>query len=76
MSITIVLPCFNVEKYISRCIDSILNQTLDNDKYFIIAINDGSTDQTLAILNKYQTKYPNMIKVIDKKMKAKVLRKI
>lgn len=47
---SIIIPCYNVEKYVEKCIDSIISQ--DYEDYEIIAINDGSTDKTLEILNK------------------------
>lgn len=49
--VTIIITAFNVEKYISRCIESILHQTYKHIK--IVVINDGSTDGTLNILQRY-----------------------
>lgn len=62
--ITIVIPVYNVEKYIDRCIKSIINQTYKN--YEIILINDGSTDNSLSICRKCEKKYEN-IKVYTQK---------
>ena len=51
IKISVVILAYNVEKYIDRCIESILNQ---NDKFFeLIIINDGSTDSTKEKINKY-----------------------
>lgn len=61
--ISIVVPIYNAEKYISKCIKSILNQT--NRNFEIILVNDGSTDGTLKICNKYKEK-DNRIVVINK----------
>ena len=47
--ISIIIPVYNVEKYIKRCVDSLLNQTYKNIE--IILINDGSTDNTIRIIN-------------------------
>jgi len=44
--ISVILPTRNGEKYIGRCLRSLLNQTIDLDKYEIILINDASTDKT------------------------------
>lgn len=44
--ISIIVPVYNVEKYLERCIDSLLNQDLPHDDYEIIMINDGSTDNS------------------------------
>lgn len=49
--VSVIVPVYNVEKYVSECLDSILNQTLRDIE--IIALNDGSTDGSLGILNKY-----------------------
>lgn len=61
---SIIVPCYKVEKYLPRCLDSLVNQTLNNIE--IICINDGSPDRCIDILNDYKNKYPNMIVVIDK----------
>lgn len=52
--ISIIVPCYNVEKYAERCIDSLINQTYSNIE--IILVNDGSTDNTLNILKKMKNK--------------------
>jgi len=50
--ISIVIPAYNAEKYLSQCLDSIINQTLKDIE--IICVNDGSTDRTGAILDRYK----------------------
>ncbi|MDY9918633.1 MAG: glycosyltransferase [Proteiniphilum sp.] len=50
--VSIILPVFNAESYVNYAIESILEQTYDN--YELIIINDGSTDQSLKIINSYQ----------------------
>ena len=52
MKFSIIIPAYNIEKYIEKCIESILNQTYNN--YEIIIINDGSTDNTLKKIKKYE----------------------
>ena len=49
--ISIIIPVYNVEKYICRCLDSILNQTFQD--FEIIAVDDGSTDQSGQICDQY-----------------------
>ncbi len=62
--VSILVPCYNVEKYLPQCLDSVVNQTLKDIE--IIVINDGSTDSTLDIIKSYAEK-DNRIKIIDKK---------
>ena len=62
--ISIIVPVYNVDKYIERCIQSIINQTYKNLE--IILIDDGSTDKSGAICDKY-SKIDNRINVIHKK---------
>lgn len=57
--ITFVVPCYNVSRYIVRCIDSILSQGLKEDEFEIIAVNDGSTDDTLEKLELYKDRHSN-----------------
>ena len=61
MKYSIIIPVFNVEKYLDRCIDSILKQTYQN--YELIFINDASTDLSLNILKDYEKKYSQKIKI-------------
>ena len=61
--LSIVIPVYNAEKYIDRCMNSILNQSLEECE--IILVDDGSTDTSLQICNKYAEKYNN-IKVYHK----------
>ncbi|UXV61163.1 glycosyltransferase [Lactococcus cremoris] len=64
--ITVVVPCYNVENYIEKCIKSLLSQKLSKNLFSILLINDGSIDSTLSILKKYEEDYPDLIRVIDK----------
>lgn len=61
--ISIIVPVYNVEKYLENCIESILNQTFKN--YEVILVNDGSTDKSGEICDKYE-KIDSRIKVIHK----------
>ena len=58
-SISIIIPMFNISEYLSPCLDSVLTQNLDN--FEVIAVDDGSTDDTLKIAKEYQKKYSNLI---------------
>jgi len=48
VKVSVIIPVYNVEKYLRRCLDSVVNQTLKDIE--IICINDGSTDGSLAVL--------------------------
>lgn len=65
ITLSIVIPVYNLENYIGRCMDSLLNQDIDPESYEIICVNDGSRDNTGAVLDEYKSKYKN-IKVIHK----------
>lgn len=58
--ISIIVPAYNVENYIERCIDSLVYQDLPDDEYEIIVVNDGSTDTTKTILETYTKKKTNV----------------
>ena len=60
--ISIVIPVYNVEKYLNTCIDSVINQTFTDIE--IVCVNDGSTDNSLTILDDY-CKKDNRIVVVD-----------
>lgn len=62
--VSIIVPVYNVEKYLVRCIESLINQTFKNIE--IILINDGSTDNSLNIINEYRKK-DKRIKLINNK---------
>lgn len=61
--ISVIIPVYNVEKYLSQCLDSVINQTYPNLE--VICINDESTDGSLDILNRF-AKYDHRIQVIEK----------
>lgn len=63
-SISLIVPVYNAEKYLDNCIKSILNQSFKN--FDLILVNDGSTDRSLSICNKYSIK-DSRVKVINKK---------
>ncbi len=66
MKFSILVPVYNVEKYLEQCIESLLNQTYKGE-YEIILVDDGSTDSSGRICDKYKSEYPGKIKVIHKK---------
>ena len=60
MFISFIVPVYNTEKYLYACLDSLLDQDLSPDEYEIICINDGSTDNSLAVLKKYEAENKNI----------------
>jgi glycosyltransferase involved in cell wall biosynthesis len=66
-SVAIVIPCRNEEKYIARCIDSVLNQDYPKDKIFLFVCDGKSTDETQAIVKTYSHKYSNVNLLINEK---------
>ena len=57
--LSIIIPVYNCEKYISDSLDSIINQSMGIENLEVIIVNDASTDSTSDILNKYADKYSN-----------------
>ncbi|RZJ66063.1 MAG: glycosyltransferase [Flavobacterium sp.] len=64
MLLSIIVPVYNVEKYLARCLDSLVDQDLLPDEFEIIVVNDGSPDGSLAIAEQYKAKYPQ-IKIVS-----------
>ncbi len=61
-NISIIIPVYNVEKFLHQCLKSVLEQNVEGME--VICVNDGSTDNSLAILNEFKTLYPDLI-IID-----------
>lgn len=64
MKLSVIVPIYNVEKYLPRCLDSLLRQGLEAGEYEIICVNDGSPDNCATILADYQQKHPDIFRVI------------
>lgn len=63
MKLSFIIPVYKVEKYIDRCLNSLISQNLDQSLYEIIVINDGSPDRSAEIVEQYAGKYPNIFLV-------------
>lgn len=66
--ISVIVPVYNAEKFIDKCIESVINQTYKEIE--LILVNDGSKDNSLKILQKYEKQYPKMIKVFNQTNKG------
>lgn len=58
MKVSVIVPVYNVEKYIKKCLNSLVNQTLDEVE--IVVVNDGSPDNSQKIIDEYTKKYKNI----------------
>ena len=65
MQLSVIIPMYNAEKYIKRCIESVYRQDLDINHFELLVVNDGSTDNSPSIVKELQKIYPN-ITLIDK----------
>ena len=62
--ISVIIPVYNVEKYLGKCLSSLMEQTFRD--FEVIAVNDGSTDGSLEILRRFEAEYSNLV-VLDQK---------
>ena len=62
--ISVIIPVYNVEKYLRKCLDTIISQTFADIE--IICVNDGSTDNSRNILEEYKNKDCRFV-IVDKK---------
>ncbi len=60
MELSIIVPVYNVERFLDKCLDSLIHQTLTNNRYEIIIVNDGSTDHSQEIIDCYDKEYTNI----------------
>src|SRR5690625_1792229 len=63
--VSIIVPIYNVEKYLEKCLDSIVSQTCKD--FVVYLINDGSPDNSIDIMRRYQNRYPHMFILIKKR---------
>ena len=63
--LTIIIPTYNMEKYLRRCLDSLIIDEEGMKQLEVLVINDGSKDSSSQIAHEYQDKYPDTFRVID-----------
>ena len=61
MLFSIIIPAYNVERYIECCVRSVCGQRFDKSQFEVIVVDDCSTDSTLQLLAKLQNEYTNLI---------------
>lgn len=60
LKLSVIVPIYNVEKYLHKCVDSLLNQDLPSEDYEIILVDDGSPDRCGEVCDEYSTQYSNI----------------
>lgn len=64
MKLSVIVPVYNVEKFLPRCLDSLLRQDMRVGEWEVICVNDGSPDNCGNILAEYEKKYPDIFRVV------------
>lgn len=70
MQLSVIVPVYNMEKFLPRCLDSLLRQGMEVGEWEVICVNDGSTDGSANILAGYEAKNPDIFKVITQENKG------
>lgn len=63
--ISVIIPCYNAEKYLKECLESLINQTIGFENIEVIIIDDASTDNSLKCMKTYEEKYPDNILIVS-----------
>ena len=64
IKVSVIVPIYNSAEFMTKCLDSLTAQTLDSME--VIMVNDGSKDNSLAVMREYEKKYPGVFKAFDK----------
>ena len=70
MKLSIIVPVYNVEHFLRRCLDSLLRQGLEAGEYEVVCVNDGSSDGSAAILDDYEQRFPDVFRIITQRTKG------
>ena len=68
--LSVIIPVYNVEKYIGECLDSVVNQSIGIDNIEVIVVNDATPDNSMDIINEYAEKYPSFKGISNKSNKG------
>ena len=63
IKVSVILPAYNAEQFLADLLDSVVGQTMNN--FEVIAINDGSSDGTQEILDRYEKNYPSIFRIFQ-----------
>lgn len=66
LKFSLIIPVYNTQDYLRKCLESIVMQNFDKEKFEAIIINDGSTDKSEEIILEFQKKYPDIIEYVKK----------
>ncbi len=61
IKVSVIVAVYNIECFVEKCLDSIVNQTMESDNFEVIIVNDGSTDKSCDIVKSYAENYSNFI---------------
>lgn len=61
MKLSIIVPVYNVEKWVGRCLESLFSQDIPEDDYEIVVVNDGTKDNSMCVVEEYRKQYNNII---------------
>ncbi len=67
MKLSIIVPVYNVEPFLRRCLDSLLRQGLEAGEYEVVCVDDGSSDFSAAILADYEQRFPDVFRIITQR---------
>ena len=65
-ALTLIVPSYNMEKYLAKCCESVVVTPELMERLEVIVVNDGSTDKTSEIAHSFERRYPGTFRVIDK----------
>ena len=68
MKLSVIVPVYNVEKYLPRCLDSLLRQGMEAEEYEVICVNDGSPDHSAAILAEYEANTQISLRLLHRRI--------